>query len=75
MAIADFRMTRCECERIAFDEVAKCAEGKQGLCFNQLCEVASCGRVCTACHCDLKCYLRERGLCVAETAGDEEEVA
>jgi bacterioferritin-associated ferredoxin len=52
-------MTRCECHGVPFSEVARVADEHPNLRFHALIRKAGCGQTCTACHCDLKNYLRE----------------
>jgi bacterioferritin-associated ferredoxin len=51
-------MTRCECHGVPFKQVARCADANPGLGFKAVMKKAGCGQTCTACHCDLKDYLR-----------------
>lgn len=52
-------MTRCECHEIPFSKVVRHAQRHPGQDFKTLCAQTGCGQTCTACHCDLKAYLRE----------------
>lgn len=56
-------MSRCECHETSFDEIAKVAEREPSLNFDDLCERAGFGQVCTACHRDAVCLLSRAGLC------------
>lgn len=51
-------MTRCECHGVPFSEVAEYAAEHPDQSFKQLIRNVGCGQTCTACHCDLKAYLK-----------------
>lgn len=51
-------MTRCECHETEFSEIARIARRTGVHEFDQVLQVSGCGKTCTACHCDLKRYLR-----------------
>lgn len=71
MDVSDKTMTRCECEEVTFREVAEVARRHAPLDFDELRNEARCGRLCTACHCDLKKYLAARKIPVREPAESE----
>jgi len=50
-------MTRCECARVAFEEVAR-AVRERGLSPEAAIRGAGCGALCTACLPDLEVFLR-----------------
>ncbi len=52
------RMTRCECHETEFADIAETARRTGVHQFDQVLQVSGCGKTCTACHCDLKHYLR-----------------
>lgn len=54
MAHAFSQMTRCECQDVEFSDVLALAHATGIWDFDFLTDSASCGQVCTACHCDLK---------------------
>lgn len=67
LKVSEKTMTRCECEEITFREVAEVArQHATPLDFDELRNEAGCGRLCTACHCDLKKYLAARKIPVPE---------
>lgn len=51
-------MTRCECHETDFADIAQIARRTGVHEFAQVLQVSGCGKTCTACHCDLKHYLR-----------------
>ena len=57
---ATFRMTRCECHEVEFEEVARNAEKTGIWTLKFATRHSGCGQTCTACHCDLKAFLAER---------------
>lgn len=48
------RMTRCECMGKTFAEAADFARASGIQDFHLICELVGIGKLCTACHCDLK---------------------
>lgn len=62
------RMTRCACQEVPFEDVLDHALRSGTRDFGRLCGEVGCGQICTACHCDLRCYLGEAGLVRAERA-------
>ena len=51
-------MTRCECARVSFDQVARRVE--DGLSLREACQQTRCGQTCGACLPDLQAYLATR---------------
>ncbi len=53
------RMVICECHGISFDSILRYARQHGVRDVDRLTELVDFGQTCTACHCDLKAYLRE----------------
>jgi bacterioferritin-associated ferredoxin len=51
-----YRMTRCECAEVSFEEMARRMREAE-LSFEQACEMTGCGRTCTACLPDLRSHV------------------
>jgi bacterioferritin-associated ferredoxin len=56
-ASAGRAMTRCECARVAFEEVARVVR-ERGLNPEAAIRSSGCGSLCTACLPDLEAFLR-----------------
>ena len=53
------RMVKCECHGISFDSILRHARQHGVRDVDWLTKLVDFGQTCTACHCDLRAYLRE----------------